>query len=79
MVLRNYEGIITTYKEPDAYEPVFCDRNCDACTLQLKVDGADEWKSEGISKLLSDAHEGITLVPTGLERMERRQSEDEDA
>ena len=79
VVLRNYEGIITTYKEPDAYEPIFCDRNCDACTLQLKVDGADEWKAVGISKLLSDADEAITLVPTGLERMERRQSEDGDA
>ncbi len=26
VILRNYEGVITTYKEPDSYEPVFCDR-----------------------------------------------------
>ena len=29
VVLRNYEGVITTYKEPDSYEPIFCDRNCE--------------------------------------------------
>ena len=78
VVLRNYEGVITTYKEPDSYEPIFCDRNCDACNLQLKLDGADELNVVGISKLLSDSDEAITLVPNDLDRMERRQDEDED-
>ncbi|MCA1746689.1 MAG: lysine 2,3-aminomutase, partial [Bacteroidales bacterium] len=27
VVLRNYEGVITTYKEPDSYEPKMCDRD----------------------------------------------------
>ena len=31
VVLRNYEGVITTYKEPDNYQPIFCDDNCDDC------------------------------------------------
>jgi len=40
VVLRNYEGVITTYREPDSYEPNFCDRKCDDCNLQLKLDDA---------------------------------------
>lgn len=54
VVLRNYKGVITSYKEPDSYEPKFCDRNCHDCKLQLKVEGADEYKAEGITQLLSD-------------------------
>lgn len=72
VVLRNYEGLITTYKEPDSYEPIFCDRKCDTCTLQLKLDAADEYQATGIASLLSDADEIITLVPEQTERIGRR-------
>jgi len=72
VVLRNYEGVITTYKEPDSYEPNFCDRNCEACDLQLSLDDATEYKSVGIEKLLSDHNETITLVPNNNERIEKR-------
>src|SRR6056297_1019944 len=37
VVLRNYEGVITTYKEPDSYEPWFCNRECGDCKLTLKL------------------------------------------
>lgn len=72
VVLRNYEGVITTYKEPDSYEPTFCERNCEACELVLHLDDADERKSEGIEKLLSNYDETISLVPSGNLRHERR-------
>lgn len=72
VVLRNYEGVIAVYKEPDSYEPIFCDRNCDDCRLQLKMDDADESKSLGIMRLLSDHDESISLVPEGNERMAKR-------
>jgi lysine 2,3-aminomutase len=72
VILRNYEGVITTYKEPDSYEPIFCDRNCEQCNLQLKLEGADECTATGIASLLSDADEAMTLVPGTIERMERR-------
>lgn len=77
VVLRNFEGVITTYKEPDSYEPVFCDRKCDACTLQLKLDGAAEYESIGIEKLLADHDEAITLVPADNVRHQRREDEEE--
>ncbi len=79
VILRNYEGVITTYEEPDSYEQVFCDRNCDNCSLQLKLEEADEYKSIGIEKLLSYDDDAISLVPQDNERFERRNnSEDEE-
>ena len=72
VVLRNYEGVITTYKEPDSYEPIFCDRNCKSCKLQLKLDGAEEKHAIGIEKLLSDYDDTISLTPENNDRMDRR-------
>ncbi len=72
VVLRNYEGVITTYKEPDSYEPNFCDRKCDKCDLHLPLEEADERRSVGIEKLLADYSETISLVPENNSRHERR-------
>lgn len=72
VVLRNYEGVITTYKEPDSYEPIFCDRECESCDLQLGLDDADESRSVGIEKLLCDHDKTIALVPANNTRYERR-------
>ena len=73
VVLRNYEGVITTYKEPDSYEPVFCDRKCDKCELQLSLDEAAEYRAVGIKKLLADYDDAVSLVPEDNERMEKRE------
>ena len=75
VILRNYEGVITTYKEPDHYEPIFCDRNCDDCKLQLKLDEAKETWAIGIEKLLSDYDDTISLIPGSTDRIERRSEE----
>jgi lysine 2,3-aminomutase len=72
VVLRNYEGVISTYREPDCYQAIYCDRNCEECSLQLKLDEADESKAVGIEKLLSDYDETITLVPQDTDRIDRR-------
>ncbi len=72
VILRNYEGVITTYKEPDSYEPVFCDRNCDECKLRLNLESAKEYKAIGISKLLSDFDKTISFTPENNERNQRR-------
>ncbi|MBN1476272.1 lysine 2,3-aminomutase [Candidatus Sumerlaeota bacterium] len=68
VVLRNYQGVITTYREPDSYEPVFCDRNCEECNLQLRLEGAEEYRAIGIEKLLADYDETTSLTPEGMER-----------
>ena len=72
VVLRNYEGVITTYKEPDSYEPIFCDRDCENCDLLLELDDADERKSLGIEQLLCDYDKTISLVPETNLRLDRR-------
>jgi len=69
VVLRNYEGLISTYKMPSCYEQNECDLECDRCNLQLKISENEvEYKTIGIAKLLSDYEEDITLVPENLER-----------
>lgn len=76
VILRNYEGIITTYNEPESYETKFCDRDCDNCNLDLNLKEIDERKAIGIERLLSDYDSTISLVPDNNERHNRR---DEDA
>ncbi len=73
VVLRNYEGVITTYKEPDSYEQKACDRDCDNCTLELNLTEIDESKAIGIERLLDDSNDSISLVPENNERYLRRE------
>lgn len=73
VVLRNYEGVITTYKEPDHYENIFCDRDCENCNLDLKLEGSDEIGSLGIERLLADSNDSISLIPENNERLNRRE------
>jgi lysine 2,3-aminomutase len=72
VILRNYEGVITTYQEPDNYDNKFCDRNCKDCNLELNIEGSDEIESIGIEKLLSDANDSISLIPADNDRHNRR-------
>lgn len=72
VVLRNYEGVITTYKEPDEYKATFCDRDCNNCNLDLDLSEGTEFKSVGVNKLLSDFDKTISLVPEENERYQRR-------
>lgn len=75
VVLRNYEGVITSYQEPENYPKTNCERNCDECNLQLNLEEAEEYKAVGIEKLLSDNNETISLVPQNTDRFQRREKE----
>lgn len=72
VVLRNYEGVIATYQEPDSYRAKFCERKCTGCELHLMLDDGEEMDATGIEKLLSDCDETISLTPIDKQRMERR-------
>lgn len=74
VVLRNYEGIITTYHEQDTYKPMTCNRACEACALQNDAQDGREGKAIGIMKLLADYDQAISLIPTGNSRLRRRES-----
>lgn len=73
VILRNYEGVITSYQEPDKYESTVCDRDCKNCTLELDIESGDEMNAIGIEQLLSDYDETISLIPANNERFERRE------
>ena len=64
VILRNYEGVITTYQEPSEYRHTLCDLKCDTCNLQLKLNEGDERQTVGIARLLADYDETITLTPS---------------
>ncbi len=72
VVLRNFEGIITTYQEPDNYEHNYCDSDCENCKLHLKMEPPEEIEVVGIKKLLFDSNSVISLIPNNMERMEKR-------
>lgn len=74
VVLRNYEGVITTYKEPENYQTISCDWNCDKCILQLKTSEEDQKTAVGVERLLTDADHAISLIPQGNKRLKRRES-----
>jgi lysine 2,3-aminomutase len=61
IVLRNFEGVITTYKEPDDYKN---ECNCPVCRGEEKVDLI------GVAGLL--AGQQMTLEPTDLLRNRRK-------
>ena len=75
VVLRNYEGVITSYREPDSYEYTSCDRNCSDCDLQLKLDEGIEHAS-GIEMLLADYDDTVSLIPQDNDRINRRSSDE---
>lgn len=72
VVLRNFEGVITTYQEPETYENIFGNSNINDNDLLSMLEGAEEYKAIGIEKLLSDMNETISLVPENNERTGRR-------
>jgi lysine 2,3-aminomutase len=61
VILRNYEGVITTYTEPKDLPPLEC--TCDYCT------GKKEYHYEGVAGLMQG--ERLALEPQNLLRHER--------
>jgi lysine 2,3-aminomutase len=64
-VLRNYEGVITTYTQPDDYKPSKCD--CEYCKDEMYK------PMDGVAKLLNG--EKLTLEPKDLIRTKRHKLE----
>ncbi len=62
VVLRNFEGVITTYTEPDMYKAVKCEGNCNECPLDYRAENVES-AEVGIARLLSDRDSTIALVP----------------
>jgi len=78
VILRNYEGVMTSYKEPDHYVATVCDLDCDNCKLELNIKSCDEINAIGIEKLLSDFDDTISLIPVNNDRLERRERDSDE-
>ncbi len=76
VILRNFEGVITTYREPAEYPHTYCNRDCDNCHLQLKLEDGRERNAIGLTQLLSDEDDIYTLIPENNSRMERRDDQE---
>jgi lysine 2,3-aminomutase len=75
VILRNYEGVITTYKMPDHYEHNDCDLECDQCDRHFESGDAGQMcNAIGISKLLNNYDKDITLIPENLDRNDRNRT-----
>lgn len=72
LILRNYEGMIATYTEPDNYQSTICNNDCEKCTLQIVQNDGDDLQTIGIERLLSDTNDTTTLIPEDNERIQRR-------
>ena len=65
-MLRNFEGVITTYPEPENYTPGLADDY-----FKEIYPNAEEKRSDiGILGLMNDTE--FNLVPEGLKRLDRR-------
>lgn len=60
VILRNFEGVITTYQEPTSYSE---ECHCDVCT------GKKDYKYTGVASL--ERGDKLALEPEGLERNKR--------
>jgi lysine 2,3-aminomutase len=67
-VLRNFEGVITTYPEPENYAPGLADDYFKGIYPDMEEKRSDI----GIAGLMNDKQ--FNLVPEGLKRMNRREN-----
>jgi len=70
VILRNFEGVITSYPEPQNYTPGQAD-----AYFNEKMEGSAR-KPEGVAAIMQN--EKFTLTPDGLKRMEKRKKFAED-
>jgi lysine 2,3-aminomutase len=73
VVLRNFEGVITTYPEPEHYVP----GRADDYFKTIYPDMEKKQSRVGIAGLMKD--EVFNLVPDGLQRLNRRKTYESDA
>jgi lysine 2,3-aminomutase len=73
IVLRNYEGVITTYNEPENYRAKECKHDCSTCGIpDCSMDPTTS--AVGVERLLNGSGD-ISLVPKDNLRHSRRKNE----
>jgi len=77
VVLRNYEGVICTYREPEEYKRAACNEECGDCERSAAADFKG-YESSGVAGLMRDTDPVDALVPSSNERHVRREVESGD-
>ncbi len=77
VVLRNYEGVICTYREPVDYKRAACTEECDDCERSV-AKGSRGLDSGGVAGLMRECDPIDALVPRSNERHQRREAERDD-
>lgn len=72
VVLRNYEGVICTYREPERYTRAACNEDCDDCERSVAA-GCRGHESSGVAGLMRECDPVEALVPGTNERHLRRE------
>jgi lysine 2,3-aminomutase len=68
VVLRNFEGVITSYPEPKDYK----EGRADSYYEEMYPEVYENFKSEGILSIMDDSK--FNLVPAGLKRLNKRET-----
>lgn len=68
VVLRNFEGVITSYPEPQGYK----EGKADSYYEEMYPEVYENFKSEGILSIMDDSK--FNLVPDGLKRLNKRET-----
>ncbi|MBW2452113.1 MAG: lysine 2,3-aminomutase [Deltaproteobacteria bacterium] len=69
VVLRNYEGVITTYQEPSNYKSKCCEPKFAECMRHNELSHGANESFIGIEKLLSKHNRDISLTPSNNFRL----------
>jgi len=72
VVLRNFEGVITSYPEPENYVP----GKAEGYFKQVYPDYEKKKSNTGIAAIMNDSE--FNLIPEGLGRLDRREKYEED-
>lgn len=70
VILRNFEGVICTYIEPDSYDRSLCNWRCDDCERSTPSTPASA--ACGVAGLMRSNEEITSLTPGNTHRLQRR-------
>ncbi|MDT8435040.1 MAG: lysine 2,3-aminomutase [Anaerosomatales bacterium] len=73
VVLRNYEGVICAYREPDDYKRAACTEECDDCDRSVGR-SCPETGPGGVAGLMRECDQADSLVPDTNVRYQRREN-----
>jgi len=76
VILRNYKGTFTCYKEPENYQPIHCDSDCQKCGISSIHNNPGKYPDEGIAQLLSESNNAFAITPGEILSMDHSEQKE---